>query len=144
LLGLASESAAEIPPSGRGGRDQGGVSRRDLFTTFVLDDNVFRIYAPAAILVGGAKVLVSAQDVERSKQVLAGVEVGESPITEHFLSIPLSEPAALITLLRKTRKTVAVSSAPPQGLASSFLRWRRAAAPFALLRNWLKKGRQEE
>jgi len=71
---------------------------------FVLDDNVCRMYAPAAILVGGAKVLVSAQDVERSQQVLAGVEVGESPITEHFLSIPLSEPAALITLFRKWLK----------------------------------------
>jgi hypothetical protein len=35
--------------------------------------------------------------------------------------------------LRNTRKTVAVSGAPPKGLASSFLPWRRAAAPFARL-----------
>jgi tetratricopeptide (TPR) repeat protein len=35
--------------------------------------------------------------------------------------------------LRNTRKTGAVSSAPPEGLASSFLVWRRASAPFALL-----------
>ncbi len=60
----------------------------------VFDDNVCRIYAPEAILVGGAKVIVSARDVERSQEVLAGVEAGGSPITEHLLSIPLSEPAA--------------------------------------------------
>jgi len=36
-------------------------------------------------------------------------------------------------LFRDTRKTVAVSSAPPKGLGSFFLRWRRVAAPFALL-----------
>jgi Protein of unknown function (DUF3179) len=36
-------------------------------------------------------------------------------------------------LLRKTRKTVAVSSAPPKEPASSFAVWRRASAPFALL-----------
>jgi saxitoxin biosynthesis operon SxtJ-like protein len=38
-------------------------------------------------------------------------------------------------VLGNTRKTVAVSSAPPQGLACSFLHWRRAAAPSALLMN---------
>jgi hypothetical protein len=38
-------------------------------------------------------------------------------------------------LLRNTRKTVAASSAPPEGLASSFTVWRRASAPFALPRN---------
>ncbi len=37
-------------------------------------------------------------------------------------------------ILKNTRKTAAVSAAPPKGLASSFLPWRRAAAPFAL---WL-------
>ena len=36
------------------------------------------------------------------------------------------------TLLRNSRKTVAVSSAPPKELASSFAEWWRAAAPFAL------------
>jgi alpha-amylase/alpha-mannosidase (GH57 family) len=36
------------------------------------------------------------------------------------------------TLLGNTRKTVAVSSAPHQGLASSSTVWRRASAPFAL------------
>src|SRR5450755_2586809 len=36
-------------------------------------------------------------------------------------------------LLRNTRKTVAVSSAPPEGLASSFPVSRRVSAPFALL-----------
>jgi hypothetical protein len=36
-------------------------------------------------------------------------------------------------LLRNSRKTAAVSSAPPDGLASSSTVWRRAAAPFALL-----------
>jgi hypothetical protein len=36
-------------------------------------------------------------------------------------------------LLRNSRKTGTVSSAPPQGLASSSTVWRRAAAPFALL-----------
>jgi hypothetical protein len=43
-------------------------------------------------------------------------------------------------LLRNSRKTGAVSSVPPQGLASSSTVWRRASAPFALLRfcetNW--------
>ncbi len=37
-----------------------------------------------------------------------------------------------LILLRNTRKTAAVSIAPPKGLASSFFPWRRAAAPFAL------------
>jgi CheY-like chemotaxis protein len=37
-----------------------------------------------------------------------------------------------IHLVRNTRKTVAVSSAPPEGLTSSFRAWWRAAAPFAL------------
>jgi uncharacterized damage-inducible protein DinB len=35
--------------------------------------------------------------------------------------------------LRKSHKTGTVSSAPPEGLASSSIVWRRAAAPFALL-----------
>ena len=39
-------------------------------------------------------------------------------------------------LLRNTRKTAAVSSAPPQGLRSSFPVWRRVSAPFALLKIW--------
>jgi lipid-binding SYLF domain-containing protein len=37
-----------------------------------------------------------------------------------------------LLLLRDSRKTVALSSAPPQGLASSSTVWRRASAPFAL------------
>jgi 4-hydroxybenzoate polyprenyltransferase len=37
-------------------------------------------------------------------------------------------------VLRKTRKTGAVSSAPPKGPATCFVPWRRAAAPFALLK----------
>jgi hypothetical protein len=36
-------------------------------------------------------------------------------------------------LLKGARKTGTVSSAPPNGLASSFPDWRRASAPFALL-----------
>jgi hydroxymethylbilane synthase len=36
-------------------------------------------------------------------------------------------------LLRNSRKTGSVSSAPPQGLASSSTVWRRATAPFALV-----------
>src|ERR1700733_11277413 len=36
-------------------------------------------------------------------------------------------------ILSNSRKTGAVSSAPPKGLASSFLAWRRASATFALL-----------
>ena len=40
----------------------------------------------------------------------------------------------MIALLRTTRKTAAVSSAPPKGRAGFFLPWRRAAAPIALLR----------
>jgi len=38
-------------------------------------------------------------------------------------------------LLGNTRKTVAVSAAPPKGLACFFPPWRRASAPFALLSN---------
>jgi hypothetical protein len=45
-----------------------------------------------------------------------------------------------LLLLRNTRKTVTVSSAPPKELASSFDVWRRASAPFALLRSVLKEG----
>ena len=36
-------------------------------------------------------------------------------------------------LLRNTRKTGTVLSAPPEGLASSFIAWWRASVPFALL-----------
>jgi hypothetical protein len=35
-------------------------------------------------------------------------------------------------LLNNTRKTGAVSSAPPKGIVSSCLVWRRATSPFAL------------
>jgi tetratricopeptide (TPR) repeat protein len=38
-----------------------------------------------------------------------------------------------LSLLRNSRKTGAVSSAPPEGLASSSTVWRRASAPFALI-----------
>jgi hypothetical protein len=69
-------------------------------TAFVIDDNVCRMYPCAALRVGGAKVLVSAQDVERALEVIAGVDAAESPISGQFLSIPLSEPAALITMFR--------------------------------------------
>jgi hypothetical protein len=37
--------------------------------------------------------------------------------------------------LENSRKTGAVSSAPPEGPASFFAVWRRASASFALLRN---------
>jgi hypothetical protein len=40
--------------------------------------------------------------------------------------------AISVYILGNSRKTVAVSSAPPKGLAGSFPLWRRAAAPFAL------------
>ncbi len=67
---------------------------------FVLDDNTCRMYPWGAMLIGGAKVLVSAENVEQANDVLAGVEEGESPMSGKFLSIPLSEPAALITFFR--------------------------------------------
>jgi hypothetical protein len=38
-----------------------------------------------------------------------------------------------LLLLRNSRKTVAVSGAPPEGPESSFVAWWRASAPFALL-----------
>jgi hypothetical protein len=40
-----------------------------------------------------------------------------------------------VPLGKHSRKTVAVSSAPPEGLASSSIVWRRASAPFALGKN---------
>jgi peptidoglycan/LPS O-acetylase OafA/YrhL len=42
---------------------------------------------------------------------------------------------SLTKFLRNSRKTGAVSSAPPKGLASYFPPWRRAASPFALREN---------
>ena len=42
--------------------------------------------------------------------------------------------------LRSTRKTGPGSSAPPEGRTSSFADWRRAAVPFALLRNEARRG----
>ncbi len=71
---------------------------------FVLDDNVCSMYPAVAMLVGGAKVLVSAEDVERSREVLAGVEADQPPLSGKFLSIPLSESAALITFFRRWLK----------------------------------------
>src|ERR1700756_4933614 len=47
---------------------------------------------------------------------------------EAFLKLPI-----LAVLVTNGRKTVAVSSAPPKSLASSFTAWRRASATFALL-----------
>jgi hypothetical protein len=44
------------------------------------------------------------------------------------------------SLLRKPRKTVAESSAPPEGPLSSSIVWRRASAPFALLRGSHMRG----
>jgi len=46
---------------------------------------------------------------------------------------PLVPPYAGTPLLRNTRKTVAVSSAPPEEQGSSSIVWRCASAPFALL-----------
>jgi hypothetical protein len=51
-----------------------------------------------------------------------------------FLARPAT-PSAGPILLRNSCKTVAISSAPPEGLASSFLGWWRVFAPFALLRS---------
>ena len=48
--------------------------------------------------------------------------------------------SATFALLKTTRKTAAVSSAPPQDLACSFLGWRRASATFALLAATLLPG----
>ena len=45
--------------------------------------------------------------------------------------------ATRLRLLRNTRTTGTGSSAPPEGQASSFAEWRRAAVPCALLRNEL-------
>jgi hypothetical protein len=44
----------------------------------------------------------------------------------------------IVALVRNTRKTVAVSSAPPKAWRSSFSVWRRAAAPFGFLTNTRK------
>jgi Flp pilus assembly pilin Flp len=51
----------------------------------------------------------------------------------------------VITRLRwNTRKTSAVSSAPPEELVNIRSVWRRAAAPFGLLRNlWLDEEGQD-
>jgi hypothetical protein len=65
----------------------------------VLDDNVCRLYPQVGLLVGGAKVIVKAIDAERAREVLASVDEG-SPVTGQFLSIPLSEPAALVIIVR--------------------------------------------
>src|ERR1700722_10113259 len=43
-----------------------------------------------------------------------------------------SRRAFVLAVLRTSRKTVAISSAPPEGLASSLLGWWRAFATFAL------------
>ena len=50
-----------------------------------------------------------------------------------FLSCRVPRPAAC-ALLRNSRKTVPVLSAPPKGFASSFIARRRVSAPFALPR----------
>src|SRR4051812_1424562 len=47
-----------------------------------------------------------------------------------------SKPRSNSGLLKNSPERGAVSSAPPEGLARSFVVWRRAAVPFALSRNW--------
>jgi hypothetical protein len=49
-----------------------------------------------------------------------------------------------IPLLRNTRKTVPLSSGPPQELRSFFVAWRRASAPLALPRARGSEMRSEE
>jgi hypothetical protein len=91
------------------------VLRGSAIPAFVLDDNVCRIYPTAVILVGGTKVLVSADDVERSAEVLLGVEAGESSVAGNLLALPLSDLAALIYFFRmcirkwRTRALIAES-----------------------------------
>jgi hypothetical protein len=65
----------------------------------VLDDNICRLYPQVGILVGGAKVIVNAIDAERARDVLASVDE-DSPVMGQYLSIPLSEPAALVTIVK--------------------------------------------
>ena len=67
---------------------------------FVFDDNICRLYPQAALLVGGVKVLVSTHDAERAAEVLQGVDDAESPLTGQILPVPLSVPAAIITMFR--------------------------------------------
>jgi hypothetical protein len=52
-------------------------------------------------------------------QKLVGFEIG------HCVRLP--------GVLRNSRKTGTVSSAPPESLANSFLVWRHASVPFALI-----------
>ena len=71
---------------------------------YVIDDNVCRMYPQAMLLIGGAKVLVRAEELDSAREVLSAVNDGEAPIAGNFLSIPLSEPAAIITAFRKWLK----------------------------------------
>jgi hypothetical protein len=72
--------------------------------SFVFDDNVCRIFPQAALVVGGAKVIVNLRDAEGATDVLRLVFGGEPPFAGHFLTVPLSKPAAILAMFRMWRR----------------------------------------
>ena len=73
-------------------------------SAFVLDDNVCRIYPQAALLIGGAKVIVRFEELEDAMDVLGLAFEGEPPFSGAFLAAPLSLLAAVATMIKRPRK----------------------------------------
>ncbi len=68
--------------------------------SFVVDDNICRLYPQAALAVGGTKVMIEFEDLERASEVLELVFGVQRPFVGQFCTIPLSTPAAVISMLK--------------------------------------------
>jgi hypothetical protein len=78
---------------------------------FVIDDNMCRIYPPAAFIVGGAKVIIPVRDLEGATDVLRLAFNGDPPFVGELLTVPMSLLAAFFIMLQRwSRKKPAQSS----------------------------------
>jgi hypothetical protein len=68
---------------------------------FVIDDNVCRIYSPAAFIVGGAKVIIPVRDLEGATDVLRPGFNGDPPFVGEILTVPMSLLAAFFIMLQR-------------------------------------------
>ena len=69
----------------------------------ICDGNICRLYPAAALLVGGAKVVVDQRNEEQALDVLELVLPGNPPYAGSFVTVPLSLPALFFMLLRRPR-----------------------------------------
>jgi len=67
----------------------------------VIDDNVCRIYPPAAFIAGGVKVLIPVRDLEGATDVLRLAFSSDPPFVGEILTVPMSLLAAFFIVLQR-------------------------------------------